>query len=278
MANITDRAGDFCAQLGATLKSCVKMLFCPRPSTVSDIRPSGRLIILGNGPSLAANLADDMSVLRTSDTMAVNFAANAPEFFEIRPRYYLLADPHFFSRPSSDPNVERLYAAFARVSWDMTLIVPVGVHTAIDNPRIGIRRFNPTGIEGFTSFRHSVFRLGLGMPRPRNVLIPAIMTGIAMGYRRINILGADHSWLKTLGVDDDNRVVSIQPHFYKDNDEEHRRVASVYSNVRLHEMLLSMHYAFRSYHEIARYARQRGVEIINSTPGSYIDAFERHPL
>ncbi len=116
------------------------------------------------------------------------------------------------------------------------------------------------------------------MPRPRNVLIPAIMVGMAMGYKEIFIIGADHTWTRTLEVDDDNNVVSVQPHFYKDNEEEKQRVTSVYRNVRLHDMLLSMHLAFKSYHTIARYARERGVRIVNATPGSFIDAFQRERL
>jgi len=52
----------------------------------------------------------------------------------------------------------------------------------------------------------------------------------------------------------------------------------VYRDVRLHDILLSFHIAFRSYHAIERYARARGVEICNCTPGSYIDAFKRKTL
>ena len=37
-------------------------------------------------------------------------------------------------------------------------------------------------------------------------LIPSIMLGIWLGYREIYLLGADHTWTKTLSVDDDNRV------------------------------------------------------------------------
>ena len=113
------------------------------------------------------------------------------------------------------------------------------------------------------------------MPRPRNVLIPSLMVGLRMGYRRIVIVGADHTWTRTLSVDDQNRVVSIQPHFYKDNDKEQERVASVYRDVRLHEVLGSMAIAFRSYHAIADYAARCDVSILNATPGSFIDAFPR---
>ncbi|MDE7120512.1 MAG: hypothetical protein K2O10_07865, partial [Muribaculaceae bacterium] len=117
--------------------------------------------------------------------------------------------------------------------------------------------------------------VGAGMPRPRNVLIPSLMLAIAMGYRDITVLGADHGWLSTLSVTDDNRVVSVQPHFYKADKNEEQRVSAVYGTLRLDQVLESMTIAFRAYHSIERYARRKGARIYNATPGSMIDAFKR---
>ena len=116
------------------------------------------------------------------------------------------------------------------------------------------------------------------MPRPRNVLIPAIMIAIKAGFKTIHLTGADHSWLRTIGVNDNNEVESIQPHFYADDKRELRRSAAEYRGYRLHDILQSFTVAFRSYHEIARFAAKEGVKIYNSTPGSFIDAFERRGL
>lgn len=96
-----------------------------------------------------------------------------------------------------------------------------------------------------------------------------------MGYKKILLFGADHTWTKTLDVDDENFVVTVQPHFYEDNEEERRRVRDTYRGIRLHQVLESMSIAFKSYWEIKDYARAKGVEIINGTPGSMIDAFSR---
>jgi hypothetical protein len=43
----------------------------------------------------------------------------------------------------------------------------------------------------------------------------------------------------------------------------------------LHEILSTMSLAFESYHILKKYADYKEVKILNSTPGSYIDAFER---
>ena len=169
------------------------------------------------------------------------------------------------------------------VDWPMTLFVPVGRQqeaTALvdGNPNITIVTFNPVGAEGFGWFTRLVYRLNLAMPRPRNVLIPALMTAIGIGYQNVYIVGADHSWMKTIDVNSDNEVVSVQPHFYKEREEEKARVTNEYRGYRLHDIIASFYVAFKAYHDIRRYADSRGVTVYNSTPSSFIDAFPRRGL
>lgn len=280
---LADRISDFVSQTGQSLKSIVKLVLQSRRSSVSRADRNGRpLLILGNGPSLAKNIADDMDILRSNDTLAVNFAANTDEFLRIRPQYYLLMDPYFFNPNPTDPNVVRLFDRLnSLVTWDMTLFIPTRRSPAslgISNPRIRIEQFNPVGVEGYRWLERLAIRCRRGLPRPRNVLIPAIMIGIWLGYKQIYLLGADHSWLRTLDVDENNNVVSIQPHFYADGEEEHKRVATMFRDTRLHELLGSFTIAFKGYHSIRRYTDTCDVEICNATPGSYIDAFPRRDI
>lgn len=277
---LADRISEILNLTGQSLKSLVKLVIqSRRPSITAGEHKGKRLLILGNGPSLADNLANDMDILLSEDTLAVNFAANTPEFLALKPKFYLLMDPHFFLNPPTDPNVTALFRNLnKKVDWDMTLYLPVkysAASTGINNPHIHIENFNTVGVDGFSCIKNMAFDTGRGLPRPRNVLIPAIMTGIWAGYKEIILLGADHSWLRTLEVNDENFVVSIQPHFYKDGEEELKRVATLYRDVHLHELLLRFQIAFRSHHEVRRYADIRGVDIINCTPGSYIDAYRR---
>ena len=50
------------------------------------------------------------------------------------------------------------------------------------------------------------------------------------------------------------------------------------NSARLHIILYHMHVAFKSYFILEAYARRLGKEIVNVTPGSYIDAFKRMKL
>lgn len=272
----------FAANLGATLKGLIKIALQSGRACINRRKRDRRLIILGNGPSLRQTLEEDRPALRDSDLMAVNFAANAPVFAEIKPKYYILADPFFFSDAGTD-NLRKLNESLGAVDWPMTLLVPRKMAAKArgrfgGNKYINIETFNAVGVEGFGWFRNAVYGSRLAMPRPRNVLIPAIMCGIWLGYDDIAIVGADHSWMQTIHVDDNNHVVSVQPHFYKDSESERARVYAEYEGYRLHDIVLSFYVAFRAYHLIAGYARSRGVSITNATPGSYIDAFDRASL
>ena len=249
--------------------------------TVPRADAGARMVILGNGPSLNETIAQSSDFLMQHHRLAVNFAANAPAFSTLQPTHYVLADPHFF-HAINEPNVARLWLALSQVDWAMNLFVPVNVSLPPDvagiiagNACLRLHRYNLTPVEGAEWLENWAFKHLLGMPRPRNVLIPSIMIAIACGYRTIYIAGADHSWTRTLSVDDENNVVSIQPHFYKEDEKEVQRVNTEYMQYPLHQILYSFYVAFRSYHTIARYAGHLGVDIFNITPGSFIDAFPR---
>lgn len=267
--------------LGLSLKSLAKMALKARPLHWPKTPRTAPLMVLGNGPSLTDTLASRPGLVADCDLMAVNFAALAPEFQSLRPRWYVLADPHFFSH-GSDLRVERLWSTLASATWELTLLVP---RESLRSARrrlaatagsgLRVMGYNAVGVEGWGWLEHMAYASGLGMPRPRNVLIPALMCALRLGYTRIWLAGADHSWMRTLSVDNANRVVSVQPHFYTDPAEEQQRIDAVYEGVRLHDVIHSFYTAFRAYHRIARHARRLGVDIVNITPGSMIDAFPR---
>jgi len=274
------KAAGFMTRLGASAKSLVKIMIQSGKCTVKPVaKPGEVLIVMGNGPSLSDTMSKHADALKANRLLAVNFAANAPEFYGLQPDFYVMADPVFF-HDLSNANVSRLWDNLSsKITWPTTLFIPVREKAPVNLPEnIAVQRFNPVGIEGFAWLEDMAYSRGAGMPRPRNVLIPSIMTGILLGFKTIYIAGADHSWTRTLEVTEENVVVSVQPHFYEDNAAEQQRVASVYKDIRLHEIMYSFYVAFRSYFSVERYARKKGVEIYNATPGSFIDAFTRRPL
>lgn len=256
------------------------MLMSGKPSAASSEK-KGTLIVMGNGPSLRDAIDNHRDALESHDLLSVNFAPLTQDFFSLKPKMHLLADGLFF-QTEKQGNVEEMWSALRRVDWNMMLYVPVKQRKSkdlMDLPEsVEVKYFNLTPASGWKWLMKFLYGRGLAMPRPRNVLVPSLMTAIREGYSRILLTGADHSWSKTLWVTDNNRVVSVQPHFYRDNEKERDRVESLYKDIHLHQIYESFSIAFRSYFAVKDYADSRGVEILNATPGSFIDAFPRTQL
>lgn len=264
-----------------SMASLLKVALMSRQPSGKSSENKGTLIVMGNGPSLRDAIDNHKDVLEANDLLSVNFAPLTPDFFDLKPEIHLLADGLFFQTVKQG-NVEEMWAALRRVDWKMTLYVPVKQKRSKDliglPENIEVKYFNLTPASGWKWLMRLLYGRGLAMPRPRNVLVPSLMTAIREGYSRILLTGADHSWSKTLWVTDNNRVVSVQPHFYRDNEKERDRVESLYKDIHLHQIYESFSIAFRSYFAVKEFADSRGVEILNATPGSFIDAFPRTQL
>lgn len=263
-----------------SVKSLCKVALLSRPlHKTQRTSANKRIVIMGNGPSLAGF---EPRLIPHADILAVNFALNSEKIREAKPDCYVLADPVFFADDKA-PNVEELWLNIAACDWTMTLFVPAKYYkTALrllgDNKHVAPASFNAVGAEGYRSLLNVLFRRGCAMPRPRNVLVPAIMCAIAAGYSEIILVGADHNWIRDLEVTDNNEVISVQKHFYKDSETELKRIAHVYSGIKLHQVVGNFATALQSYHSIADFAAAEGVQIYNATPGSFIDAFPRKQI
>jgi hypothetical protein len=269
----------FCEKCLHTLGSLIKVIFLSRRVGKSDTNISSKeIVILGNGPSLKSLIATQKDFLEQKTLLAVNYAVLSDYYTVLQPEFYVIADPAFFFKKE---HCNRFFEALTfKTTWKLKLYLSMeakksnlwqdkleGCHN------IEVCYFNMTPIEGFHCFTHWAYKRGWGMPRPRNVLIPSIMIALRMSFDIIYVAGADHSWLKEIWVNDDNVVMEDLNHFYDKKGSE-RYV----SDKHLHDLLLSMHIAFKSYHAIRDYADTLGKQIYNVTEGSYIDAFVRKKL
>lgn len=273
-------------QLWQTFLSIVKILLQSKwntrlPSLFSNPE---ELLILANGPSLNRTVQESSAFVRGKTLLAVNFCVTSPMFEELRPELYLIADPLFWIIPEKR---EQLFRSLAeKTTWPMNLFIPTRAlknkgwqPMLAGNPNIRLCIYNTTPIEGFQGFCNWVFTKGWGVPRPHNVLIPSIAMGLRLPFKKIYLAGADHSWLPEISVTDDNVVLMHQKHFYDQNKSQAATVKQENLNsARLYTILYHMYVAFKSYFVLEAYARKRGKEVINVTPGSYIDAFKRMKL
>lgn len=247
-------------------------------------------VILANGPSLNALIKSHETNLIGKELFCVNHFVSTSYFSELKPTNYVLQAPEFFTfdvHESYLASNELLFISLAeKTQWPMNLYVPFLAgktehwkKVISKNKHITLKYFNTTPIEGFSGFRNHCFKMGFGMPRPHNVLIPSLMLAINSGFYEIIIWGADHSWLPEITVDDQNKVLIAQKHFYDERDAKPDVMRKLGKGERrLHEVLQKFVYSFKGYFDIREYAESVNTKIINQTPGSFIDAFERQNL
>ncbi|MBQ2374756.1 MAG: hypothetical protein II299_06575 [Alistipes sp.] len=257
-----------------------------------NMNPSQRLAILGNGPSLKHQLPQliKQKEWEQADMMAVNFFALSEEFYTVKPKYYVLSDPMFFRKAGSSERIVALYNALAtKVNWAMTLYVQYynpekfDYATAIgNNPNIRIVPFHSTVFHGFRSVEFWCYRHGLGAGNWGTVVQNGILAAIQIGYKTIELYGVDHTLLDGLTVNDDNRLCRIESHYY---DTTPANAKPMYYNATkpprpytMSEYLAETAELFRGHEVLRDFASSQGVEIINRTSGSLIDAYKRNPM
>lgn len=241
---------------------------------IKGLKGVSLLTILANGPSLKEDLGKiDFS---KGDFLVLNDFYKFPEFVKIRPLYYVLADPYYFETEENIKNV------IQNVNWSIKLFIPsyalrkkVFLKT-LNNSFVEIIPYNTATYMGFERLKNKVYRAGLAMPKPQNVLVPSIFIGINMGYSVIKLYGVDHSWTESIRVNENNEVCLTDSHFYDTEEVQlhpwHKATGEQY---KMHEVLRDLAQMFDSYHQLSEYAKYRGCRILNCSRNSFIDAFER---
>ncbi|MEL6864689.1 MAG: hypothetical protein AAFP19_09725 [Bacteroidota bacterium] len=250
-----------------------------------------RCILLGNGPSIKKVLKEEQDWLKSNDLLCVNKFPDTEYFELLRPRHYMFCSPEYWADNTVDPNTplrkQIIRSLIERAQWPINVFIPNGaksnpafIQKIQSNPHIQIVFFNTTPVEGLASINHWLLNRRLGSPRPHNVLIPALLHMINAGYKELYLLGADHSWIPLVSVNEDNIALVNQQHFYDENtvQKDQKMYHKGIRPRRLHEILEKFMLAFKSYFDLKAYAKSKQVEIYNCTPGSFIDAFPRKDL
>lgn len=280
--DFVDITGNIAGKLLKTLNSCLRMFVLSSPisayqtKSIANQKVNKKCTILANGPSLKTAMDNNEVILSDVDVFCVNSFCESEYFWTIKPKFYFLVDGQFFN-PTLErckSQVNNIQKAFSEVDWDMVLFISTssgngGVLTDLTNPKIKVIRLNTTTVEGYKWFRHSMYRIRMGMPRCQTVVNMAISTSVIMGYNEVFLYGADHSWTKDLRVDDDNICCYGDRHVYNTG------LVVIKKDKTIGELLLNFSRMFDSHWIINEYAMSKNIHIWNCTRGSFVDAYER---
>lgn len=251
-----------------------------------DSRDSKVCFVLGNGPSLKADLSGGLGIFGMGDTFCVNDFVKSDLYEAIRPKYYVIADPWNWLPPKSERSAlirsEFFDLILNKTTWPLTLFVPFEARSFLESIFSGslhvhLSFYNTTSMDGEKIVANLFYDLGMAMPPCQNVLIGALYLSLRLGYKKIILLGADHSWHETLALDDANRVC-MRPLYFNAQDAALKPwfkdfvSGEVWTMGELFHALGTM---FEGYWKIEEYAEHLGAQVYNASSVTYIDAFKR---
>lgn len=269
----------FFSQFISLLSSIARLIIFASPITAikfSKYKDKNRntCVVLGNGPSLNEALLNNE--VEKGDYFALNMFVLSDYFKILKPSFYFLVDNVFFNPHDSrerDLSV-KIVDSLSKVDWQMALIIPNKIDykpfaQKLNNPNVTIIRANTNDFLGYKAIRNFVYKSNLGAPPCQTVMITALFSAINLGYKKIYLYGADHSWTKDLTVNDNNIVCYGDRHVYSTG------LSVVEKKINIATMLDRFSRMFKSHYIIREYADSLNVRIINKTKGSFVDAYER---
>jgi hypothetical protein len=248
---------------------------------------ASKCIVLGNGPSLRKSLDSNPHYFEGNSLIAVNGFALSHDYQRLQPRYYVLLDPGIWR--GEQAWIDSMVKAIAdNTTWELHLMIPREAQKSSrifmlkENKHIRIHFLNYVVYKGWNGPGYFFWKKNLAMPQCQNVLVAALFIAINMGYKNIELAGADHNWHESLAVNDENVVCIKQVHFY-DNKEEVNYVpfyktAATKETFRMDEAFQAWARVFHGYWRMKEYANHCGSHIVNISNPSFVDAFERKKL
>lgn len=243
-----------------------------------------RLAILANGPSLNLLLNDIKNGRDIShwDFSCMNYFGEHELFTQIKPRYYCFADPMFIVRDSRYEKVKHLFCILnEQVDWDMTLFIPSGFSkkrflsfSGLSNPHCKVVPVRFVKYRG-DFLKYWLYKNNYAMPNIPTVAILNLFTGINLGYKDIDLYGADMTFLESMCVDDNNRLCNKIKHFYDDEPQLKPITFGRDKAVSVGFYLKDVCGMFYGHYDVAKYSEYMGVEIINHSKVSLLDCYKR---
>lgn len=272
--------------LTAFFNSIISLILILMLSKISKKIPKSTkeyALVLGNGPSLIKNINEINNKLNFGiyDLWVVNFYALSEGFIKTKPNYYVLADPSIWRKQPTNNIYQLINKINETLSWGMILFIPYEAKIfkfdkMFKNKNLTINFYNNTPCKGHFSILNYIFRFGLGMPKPVNVLIPSLVLCIRQKYKMIHLYGADHSWHENIESSVNGTTLVKQFHFYKENVTSLPMIKTDGTPFKIHELFYEWASAFSAYYTISEFAQYMKVNIKNCSAVSYIDAFQKN--
>lgn len=281
----------FFQNLYHSLLSVLKVIMLSKFNNSLNNDGLGDCVVLGNGPSLKSSLERNRQFFLDKELFCVNMFPSTNEYLDLKPGNLVWLDTAFYICPTKEEMIQRrpdvhqvISDVIEKTTWPMNLFLPRMSERADYlkdisrlNNYVKIQYYNYTIVQGFEFVEDYFFKRNLGMPACENILGAAIFLALNRNFKKIYLIGADHSWMRDVSVGDNNEILLNHKHFYSEDSNRILVVKNPTSNraVNMLSFCRSLYKAFHVYYVLSRYAKRVDAQIFNATEGSYIDAFDR---
>lgn len=232
---------------------------------------SGRCFIVGTGPSLSEI---DMDLLVGEDVIVVNHAYKSQAILNLQPLFWVVADPLFWSEQQKYL-VPILNALSGRLLKTSLLIRADALYALKAEHYSNEQIFMYDMVDNHDSGGHllSIDFTALLQNYAQNVLCPALLLSMFVGYKEIFLIGFDHSWWAYDEADvSHGRPI---PHAYVNDSVDNMIAKNCYEQLGYSGLRKTIEIQKKQYAAIRKYAEQNEISIFNATIGGELDTFER---
>ena len=260
-----------------------------RKPMIPAIGEGKSLYILANGPSLRQMYEKNIDFFVDKNVLCVNLIAETEFYTKLKPLIYVIIDGVPLGTDHNMTEDEKNVARVTRESivnktdWEMYLVLPYAskgsrlAEEAEKNKHIHVVFVNTNVYKGKSvAIEYFLWNKFWCCPRMDNVLVASIFYGILMRFNEIFLYGSDHDWIKSIEVDDKNRVFDCSKHVYEeDNAKILFRIPNENRCKKFGELLKDWASVWNTYYILNDFAKKNKISIYNATKNSLIDAFPR---
>lgn len=218
----------------------------------------GRCFILGTGPSLKSLTADQLSCLKSEILFGVNSLYKSAVTSDLIPRYYTLIDNLYWES-------EEWGRSFNEVREKYSDAPPVFITDPRAKKIMDALSSNCETIYIYSK-KYPVDRMSAEITTniyaAMNCISYSILVAMYMGFSQIYLLGCDYNAFCSAG----------SGHCYDDKDELKNNSYNLAFYLKFYWITTEFHYL------ISKLAKETGVEVVNLTPNSLLDAYPRRAI
>lgn len=222
-------------------------------SNYKNIHAGERCFILGTGPSLKNVTTEQIEVLKNEIVFGTNSLYKVDIVSSLTPKYYALLDNLYWEQWSHTfeevvekyKNKPPIFITDLRAKKIADKANSAEQHIIIHSKKYPTKKMSDD--------------LSINIFAAMNVVSNAILTASYMGFKKIYLMGCDYNAFCNSG----------RGHAYNDASELSQAKYNLAFYLRFYWITTEFHYL------IEKLAKEKGVEIINLTEGSLLDAYRK---